>query len=152
MREKPTEVENNVVLTIGQVARRAGVGVETIRFYEREGLVPKPPQTRAGYRQYPPDAVQRVAFIRRAKELGFTLAEVQQLLSLRVAPKRSCADVRDLAREKVATIENKIQDLLRMQEALKRLVRSCRGKGPTGECPLLEALEADAGWQATEGA
>ena len=112
-------------LTIGKLANAAGVGVETIRFYEREGLLPKPPRKRSGYRQYPPDAVARVMFIRRAKELGFTLKEIKSLLNLRLDASATRADVREQAREKVADIEAKIADLQRMKDSLLKLIRKC---------------------------
>jgi len=132
------------VLTIGQLAKQAGVGVETIRFYEREGLIPEPERRRSSrYRQYPPQAVRRVRFIRHAKELGFTLKEIQELLELRVAPDSTCADVRHRARVKVADIEGRIESLRRMKDALERLARKCRGKGPTTECPILEELDRE---------
>ena len=127
-------------LTIGKLASAAGVGVETLRFYEREGLLPKPPRKRSGYRQYPADAVARVQFIRRAKELGFTLKEIQELLELRIDPDKSCADVRALARAKIVDVEEKMADLGRIKAALANLARACRGKGPTSECPILEAI------------
>jgi MerR family mercuric resistance operon transcriptional regulator len=132
------------VLTIGQLARQAGVGVETIRFYEREGLIVEPerrPSSR--YRQYPPQAVRRVRFIRHAKELGFTLREIQELLELRVDPNSTCADVRARARDKIADIEGRIESLVRMKAALERLARKCRGKGPSTECPILEELDRE---------
>jgi MerR family copper efflux transcriptional regulator len=134
-------------LTIGQLAKAGRVGVETIRFYEREGLIAEPPRLRSGYRQYPASAVRRVRFIRRAKQVGFTLSEIQELLSLRVSGERTCAHVRDLTRVKVADIERRILELERMAAGLKRLSRACRGRGPTSDCPLLDALdqEADAG-------
>ena len=129
-------------LTIGQVAKRAGVGVETIRFYEREGLIAEPERRPASrYRQYPPQAVRRVRFIRHAKELGFTLKEIQELLELRVNPGSTCADVRKRAQEKVADIEERVVSLQRMKTALERLARKCRGQGPTTECPILEELD-----------
>lgn len=134
-------------LTIGELARRAGVGVDTIRFYEREGLVAEPDRSpSSGYRQYAPQAVQRVRFIRHAKELGFTLKEVQELLDLRVDPSSTCADVRRRAQEKVAAIEQRIASLERMRTALRRLAARCQGGGPVTECPILEELarqEAD---------
>jgi MerR family mercuric resistance operon transcriptional regulator len=130
-------------LTIGQLARAAGVGVETVRFYERQRLLATPPRLRSGYRRYAADSVRRVRFIRRAKELGFTLKEIGELLSLRVAPDTTCADVRTLARTKVGQIETKVLELERMKAALERLARSCRGKGPTSECPILDALDAE---------
>jgi MerR family mercuric resistance operon transcriptional regulator len=128
-------------LTIGEVARAAEVGIETVRFYEREGLIPEPARRRSGYRQYPPDTVRRLRFIRRAKDLGFTLKEIGELLDLRVDPGRMCADVRELAKAKMADIEAKMLDLARIQAALTELVRTCRGKGPTSECPILDALD-----------
>ena len=130
------------ILTIGQLAKQAGVGVETIRFYEREGLIAEPerrPSSR--YRQYPPQAVRRVRFIRHAKDLGFTLKEIQELLELRVAPESTCADVRKRARDKVADIEERIVSLQRMKAALERLAKRCRGQGPTTQCPILEELD-----------
>lgn len=130
-------------MTIGQLARAADVGVETIRFYERQGLLAQPPRRRAGYRQYPRDAVQRVRFIRRAKDLGFTLNEIRELLSLRVDPDRTCADVRAMARAKVSVIEAKVAELERMKRALDRLARVCRGSGPTSECPILDLLDQE---------
>ena len=128
-------------MTIGEVAKAAEIGVETVRFYEREGLIAEPPRRRSGYRQYPPDTVRRLRFILRAKELGFTLTEIGELLELRVDPTKSCADVRTLARAKMADIEAKMLDLARIQAALAELVRTCRGKGATSDCPILDALD-----------
>ncbi len=130
-------------LTIGEVAKAAAVGVETLRFYEREGLVAEPPRRPSGYRQYPPETVRRIRFIRRAKALGFTLEEIRELLGLRVDHRRSCADVRGIARAKVADLERRIVELRRMKASLERLARSCRGKGPTSACPLLDVLEEE---------
>jgi MerR family mercuric resistance operon transcriptional regulator len=130
-------------LTIGEVAKAAHVGVETVRFYEREGLIVAPPRRRSGYRQYPPETVRRVRFIRRAKELGFTLKEIAELLALRVESGSTCADVRNMARAKIADIETKLAELERIKSALERVARSCRGKGPTSQCPILEALDAE---------
>ena len=130
-------------LTIGQVAKEAEVGVETIRFYEREGLIAPPPRRHSGYRQYPPGTIRRVRFIRRAKELGFTLKEIGELLSLRVDPRTTCADVRAIARAKISDIEMKIAELRRIGDVLDRLARICRGKGPTSECPILDMLDEE---------
>ena len=102
-----------------------------------------PPRRRSGYRQYPPESVARVRFIRRAKELGFTLSEINDLLELRVDPEKSCADVRAAAKAKMADVEAKMDDLERIKSALARLARACRGKGPTSECPILDALEGE---------
>lgn len=130
-------------LTIGRVAKEAGVGVETIRFYEREGLIAQPERRPSGYRQYPPEAVRRVRFIRHAKELGFTLKEIQELLALRVDPRSTCADVRGRARAKIENIEERIASLEQMKAALDRLARRCRGRGPTTECPILDELDRE---------
>ncbi|MBI3185134.1 MAG: MerR family DNA-binding protein [Myxococcales bacterium] len=130
-------------LTIGSVAKAAEVGVETIRFYEREGLIAEPPRRASGYRQYPPQTVRRVRFIRRAKDLGFTLKEVGELLSLRVDPSTACPDVREMTRAKIQHIEQRIAELSRMREVLERLARACRGRGPTSECPILDLLDQE---------
>lgn len=130
-------------LTIGQVAKSAGVNVETIRFYEREGLIGKPPRRPSGYRQYQPDVVRRIRFIQRAKELGFSLREIAELLSLRLARGRSCAEMKARAIAKIVDIESKIAVLERMEAALTRLTEACAGRGSVGECPILDALDAD---------
>ncbi len=129
-------------VTIGQLAKEAGVGVETIRFYEREGLLTQPVRRHSRYRQYPAEAIARVRFIRRAKDLGFTLREITELLELRVDPKKSCADVRALAKAKIADVDAKLADLTRIKLALETLSRACRGKGPTSECPILDSIVA----------
>lgn len=128
-------------LKIGELARAADVGVETIRYYERRGLLARPPRRASGYRQYPPQAVHRVRFIRRAQALGFTLREIEELLALRVDDERSCADVRALARAKLEDIERRVAELQQMGRALERVARRCRGRGPTSECPILEVLD-----------
>ncbi len=130
-------------LTIGQVARRCGLGVETVRFYEREGLVPKPGRTASGYRQYPEDTVRRILFVRRAKEVGFTLREIKELLSMRVRPGTTCADIRGMAEGKLSDIDEKMGALRQMRRALKALVTECHGRGPVSECPVLEALDRE---------
>jgi len=132
-------------LTIGQLARRAGVGVETLRFYEREGLIAEPPRRRSGYRSYPEGAVRRVRFIREAKALGFSLREISEILALRVGPGATCDDVRSLKERKIADIDRRIEELTRMRDALTRLGGLCRGRGPTDDCPILDALEARGG-------
>ncbi|MFP7754556.1 MerR family transcriptional regulator [Thermodesulfobacteriota bacterium B35] len=129
-------------LTIGKVARLAGIGVETIRFYERRGLLPEPPRDGSGYRQYQVDAVVRLRFIRKAKDLGFSLQEIGELLALRQNRDATCGDVRSQAEEKIARIEEKIRDLQRMKEALVGLTCRCRSNGPASECPILNALES----------
>lgn len=128
-------------MTIGQVARQAGVGVETVRFYERKGLLDGPPRTASGYRQYSQEVVRRIRFIKLAKELGFSLKEVAELLSLRVDPETTCAEVKAQAEDKIADIDAKIRDLSRMKDALVTLAAACSGRGPTSACPILGALE-----------
>ncbi len=127
-------------LTIGALARAAEVGIETIRFYERKGLLPEPPRTQAGYRQYTPDTVHRLRFIRRAQGLGFSLAEISELLDLRIAELSACGTVEVRARNKLEQIAEKISELKRIESALKRLVASCEAGEPTSECPILEEL------------
>jgi MerR family mercuric resistance operon transcriptional regulator len=128
-------------LSIGEVARQAGVGVETVRFYERQGLLAEPDRKASGYRQYDEEAVAVLRFIRRAKELGFTLKEIKELLTLRLDPDGTAADVKRRAEAKVADIEAKLRDLRRMREALLRLTAACHGRGPVSTCPILEALD-----------
>jgi MerR family mercuric resistance operon transcriptional regulator len=128
------------MITIGQLARQAGVGVETIRFYERSGLIAEPPRSASGYRHYSPDAVRRIRFIRHAKELGFSLKEIAELLDLRVRPRTNCTAVRRSAEMKIAEIETKISSLRRMRKSLQNLTRACEKRQPTGECPVLETL------------
>jgi len=128
-------------LTIGKVAGLTQVGVETIRFYERQGLIDQPPRKPSGYRQYPPDTVDRVRFVKRAKQLGFTLKEIKELLSLRIDPDSTCGDIRRRALIKIGDIESRVQTLQRMKQALKELTLACDGQGSVSECPILEALE-----------
>ncbi len=128
-------------LTIGRVARDAGLAIDTVRYYEREGLLQQPARTASGYRQYSADAVARLRFIRQAKELGFSLHEIKELLSLRVAPGKSCADVKSRAEAKIADIEQRVAQLSRMKRALVKLATTCSGRGPTSECPILDAME-----------
>jgi MerR family transcriptional regulator, copper efflux regulator len=128
-------------MTIGEVAKAAGVGVETIRFYERKKLIPQPKRSTTGYRTYDQQIAQRVRFIRRAQELGFSLAEVRQLLELRLDPRRSCSEVKAEAEMKLETIDSKIAELRRMRKSLQALARSCSGEGPTSACPILDAID-----------
>jgi len=130
-------------LKTGELAKEAGVNVETLRFYEREGLLAEPPRRASGYREYPPDTVQRIRFIQRAKELGFTLREVKGLLELRVDPETTCAEVREHAAEKIADVKQKISDLKTIERALNKLMNSCRGSGPIDDCPILKHLERE---------
>ncbi len=130
-------------LRIGKVAKLAEVGIETIRFYERKQLLEEPPRRESGYREYPPEVITRLQFIKRAKELGFSLREIHELLTLRVDETTSSSEVRRRAEAKIAEIETKIADLEQMKRALSGVTSCCTGVGPIGECPILEALEAD---------
>jgi MerR family copper efflux transcriptional regulator len=128
-------------LSIGAVARQAGVGIETVRFYERQGLLAEPVRKASGYRQYDDDAVAVLQFIRRAKELGFTLKEIKSLLALRLDASATRADVRQQAKEKVADIEAKIADLQKMRDSLAMLIKKCNGNGTLIGCPIIEAMQ-----------
>ncbi len=125
--------------SIGEVARRSGVKIETIRFYERSGLLAPPPRTAGGHRVYGSAAAQRLNFIRRARELGFTLAQVRELLALADKRGATCAEVERLARDHLAEVRGRIADLSRMDVVLSDLVTHCAGD-TVPECPILEAL------------
>jgi Hg(II)-responsive transcriptional regulator len=129
-------------LRTGELARLARVNVETLRFYERRGLLPRPPRRASGYREYPPEAVEWVRFIRRAQELGFSLREVRELLAFREAPRAACGEVMELAERKLAEIDAKIRDLRAVRAALARLRKGCTG-GP--RCPILDSLAGGPG-------
>ena len=128
-------------MTIGRLAAAAGVNVETIRYYQRRGLLNEPLKPFRGYRHYPDDAVKRLRFIKRAQALGFTLEEIASLLRLDGAG--SCADTRELAAHKVAVIERKLLDLAAMREALMDLVRRCEDGLAGGQCPIISVLAQD---------
>lgn len=125
----------------GELAKRAAVNVETLRFYERKGLLPVPPRRESGYREYPEESVARIRFIKRAQELGFSLDEIQELLSLRVRSDTPCAEVKRRAEKKIAEVRRKIEDLRAIESALDKLTASCSGRGPVGRCPILENLD-----------
>jgi DNA-binding transcriptional MerR regulator len=135
-------------LTIGELARRAGIGVETVRFYERKGLLADPRKHEAGYRLYEDSAVARLLFIKRAKLLGFTLNEIKALLTLRLDPEAHRGDIKQQLGDKIKTIEGKVNDLQRMRVVLHRLWLACDGEGPMEGCPILEAL--DHGWSGVQ--
>src|SRR5256712_4244785 len=128
-------------LTIGQVATAADVNVQTIRYYERRGLVATPRRTASGYRQYTDDAVARLRFIKHAQELGFSLQEIQELLGLRVRHGAACDAVERKTRQKIEVVQQKIRDFQRMKRTLERLAAACAVRRPTAECPILEVLE-----------
>lgn len=128
-------------MTIGELARKAGVGVQTVRYYERRQLLPEAPRRASGYREFTGTALERLRFIKRAQELGFTLAEIADLLALRLDPHTTAADVKGAAEAKIEQIDAKIHDLQHIKRALSHLAGECHAEGhPTGDCPLLEAL------------
>lgn len=127
--------------SIGHVARQACVGVETIRFYEREGLLEAPARSASGYRQYTEDTVKQIRFIKHAQHLGFSLKEIRELLTLRVERQTSCEQVKERAEAKLAEVEQKIIELQHMRQALLQVSSLCRGEEPSSRCPLLDALD-----------
>lgn len=130
-------------LTIGRLARLGGVNLETIRYYEREGLLQKPPRTPAGYRLFPSETARRLRFIKRAQELGFSLGEIRELLALRMRPGTKREHIRARADAKIADIEQKIQTLEAMKKTLCKLTERCDNCGPLSECPILESLDEE---------
>ena len=129
-------------LTIGELAQRAGVGVETIRFYERRGLIARPMRPAAGFRAYPLEVVARLGFVREAKQLGFTLKEIRDLLALRDNPRTDAAAVRGRAAAKLAQLEDRINQFQRMRVSLQDLLSQCPGRGALNKCSIVEALSA----------
>ncbi len=128
-------------LTTGKLARQSGVNVETIRYYERQGLLPLPPRKSSGYRLWPPDTVKRIRFIKHAQELGFSLREISELLSIQTNKNKTCLEVKKIAEEKIADINQKITSLQKIKKALIEISNTCPGKGPISECPILDAIE-----------
>jgi MerR family mercuric resistance operon transcriptional regulator len=127
---------------IGKVAKQVGITVEAIRFYEKKGLIEPPRRNESGYRDYPENVVQHVSFIKRAKELGFSLKEIKDLVSLRYTPGTTCSEVKEQTEAKIADIDRKVEDLLRIKRALAELVTVCPGQGSLDHCTILEALES----------
>jgi Hg(II)-responsive transcriptional regulator len=127
--------------TIGQMAKKANVNLETIRYYERRGLIPTPPRNQSGHRIYSIRDLKRLEFIKRTQSLGFSLQEIFDLLLLRVESGNTCGDVKQKVKAKLIDIEEKIETLQRIKEVLLRLETSCSGKGLLRECPILEALD-----------
>lgn len=128
-------------LTIGKLASQAGVGVETVRFYERKGLLAQPPRPLRGFRHYPVGALRRLNFIRGARELGFNLVEIGELLSLRENPSATCEDVRSRSEQKLVEIDRRITLLQDIRSSLHSLLETCESDGPVAECPILDWLE-----------
>lgn len=131
------------LLSIGKIAKQAGISVETIRFYERKGLLQEPQRKESGYRQYQEEDIRKLVFIQHAKNLGFSLNEIRDLMSLQSDSRSTSREVKNMAENKLQDIEEKIKMLQRMRRTLKHLVDKCPGEGPTSECPILDALAKD---------
>ena len=132
-------------MKIGEVAKRSGVGIETVRYYEREGLLEQPARRPSGYRQYDESTLHRLEYISRAKELGFTLSEIRELLELSFTAHSGCDHVRQRAEAKITDLENKIRSLQKMRRSLRNIVRQCKTKNSFEECPLVHGTaDADA--------
>jgi Hg(II)-responsive transcriptional regulator len=138
-------------MRIGEVADAAAVNVQTVRYYERRGLLEEPPRTPGGYRKYEATAVDRIRFIRRARDLGFTLTEVEELLELRVEDAEGCPGIEARTATKLEEVRRKISELQRMEGVLEELIADCRNRSPTEECPILRVLEETADNSPGEG-
>ncbi|MBN6150207.1 heavy metal-responsive transcriptional regulator [Xanthomonas sp. AmX2] len=131
-------------MNIGQLARQSGVPIDTVRYYERQQLLPPPARSASGYRIYRADDVARLQFIRRAKALGFTLEEIADLLDISDRRDGEMAQVKRAAAEKLALIDARLRDMQHMRDALAQLVDACPGHGPLGQCPIIAALNREA--------
>lgn len=129
-------------LTIGQVAKRSGASIDTIRFYERKNLIAPACRKDSGYRQFHPHVVDKITFIQHAKGLGFTLKEIEDLLSMRQSPNAMALEVKQKAQEKIVDIDSKIRRLSQIREELANLTSLCSGDGPASLCPILHAIDA----------
>jgi MerR family transcriptional regulator, copper efflux regulator len=130
-------------LTIGELAKRSQVNLETIRYYERMELLPKPPRLQSGYRAFPVESVQRIRFIKQTQELGFSLKEIKELLNLRSDSHSSGADVKNCVEAKIIDIDEKMKTLRAIKKELVQLKASCDGKSSITECPILKSLDSE---------
>ena len=130
-------------MNIGQLARQAGVPIDTVRYYERQRLIPEPARSASGYRQYAHDDVTRLNFIRRAKTLGFTLEEIGELMAITANSSTDMNEMKEKASIKLELVEARLAELARMREALRGLVDACPGHGPLAACPIMAALTTD---------
>lgn len=131
-------------MNIGQLSRRTGVPIDTVRYYEKQRLLPPPTRSASGYRHYEADDVLRLNFIRRAKVLGFTLDEIRDLLALSSALDGDMAAIRAAAADKLADVERRLAELTRMRDGLRTLVEACPGHGALDQCPIVGALGGEA--------
>ena len=136
---------NSTGLFIGELARRAGIPISTIRYYQRNGLIDDPPRRESGYREYPDGAIDQLRFIRSAQELGFTLQQIRSLIALRDAPEATSAEVRELADSTIADIRAKLVVLTAMEQSLSRLLSCCNGDSSVDACPIIIELETTTG-------
>ncbi len=132
------------MLRIGEVANKSHVGVETVRFYEREGLIALPKRNVSGYRQYSESAIKQIQFIQHAKTLGFSLKEIRELIKLKSTRDARCKSIKSTAKAKISDIQEKIDALKRMKMALEPLVAQCKSSDPISDCPILNALDETA--------
>lgn len=130
-------------LTISRLAKATGVGIDTVRYYERNGLLPEPPRRASGYRAYREEDVQRLRFIRRAKQLGFSLEEIRGLLELSQQNEQGVPGVHATAAARLAELDARIAELQRVRDGLRQLVDACPGHGTPHECPILKALTGE---------
>ncbi len=130
-------------MKIGELAIRAEVGIDTVRYYERQGLLPEPSRQASGYRRYDQSDVARLRFVRRAKALGFTLVEIRELLTLSTRPEDDMGSLKAAATAKLSDVESKLTELTRIRDGLRTLVASCPGHGALKQCPILNALAED---------
>ena len=132
----------NQQFTIGHLAKQSGVGIDTVRFYEQRGLLPAPQRTASGYRLYGEASIKRIRFIRRAKQLGFTLNEVEILLKLQDQGGQK-SEVKAITSNKLQEIDTKIADLTRIRSVLHNLEIECNGQGNVSSCPIIDAISDD---------
>jgi Hg(II)-responsive transcriptional regulator len=130
-------------MNIGQLARQAGVPIDTVRYYERQRLIPEPARSASGYRQYARDDVTRLNFIRRAKTLGFTLEEIGELMAISGHSSRDMSEMKAAAAKKLEVVEERVAELTRMRDALRELIEACPGHGSLDACPIMAALTVD---------
>ena len=128
-------------LLISELAKKVNVNKETIRYYERKGLIPNPSRNDSDHRQYSEIDIKRTEFIKRTQSLGFSLKEIKDLLMLKIELGTTCKDIQKIVKLKVSDIDKKIKDLKEIKNTLNKLAGRCTGRGPVGECPILDELE-----------